>query len=341
MAAGVLGDGDEEAAGMRVLIAGTGSIGQRHLRNLVALDPTASVVVLREDGREDALSKELEATVVTGFEQALDQPIDALLIATPSALHTDLLINGIRCGLPIFVEKPVVTTAADLAAVTDCLRASAYQAPSQVGFNLRWLASLQLLRALLGVGVIGAVARASLEAGQWLPDWRPAHNHRMSYSADPDRGGGVLFDLVHELDVFRWCLGDPSELQVMTAQLPALEIRSEAVAAIQLRSGSGAVVQIGLDYVARKPLRRYQWVGERGTLCWDLQSKQLILHTSDQTRCIADRPKDFELGKTYQLMMMNFLAALRGEGATAMPLEEGLASTALAVELAEQVRRQA
>ena len=79
---------------------------------------------------------------------------------------------------------------------------------TQVGCNLRFLPSLQRLKDLIAQGVIGRIVRASFEAGQWLPDWRPRQDYRKSYSADPDSGGGVLFDLIHEIDAAYWILGD-------------------------------------------------------------------------------------------------------------------------------------
>ena len=39
-----------------------------------------------------------------------------------------------------------------------------------------------------------------LHAGQWLPDWRPGQDFSESYSASTVMGGGVIFDLIHEID---------------------------------------------------------------------------------------------------------------------------------------------
>jgi predicted dehydrogenase len=322
---------------MRMLVAGTGSIGQRHIRNLRELDSRAEFVLLRADGREDALSRELGAPVVRTLGQGLEHAPDALLLATPSALHAELLLPAIAAGLPMYVEKPVVTDRTHLESVRAALAARDYRATTLVGCNLRFLPSLRRLRHLLLSGVIGRVARASFEAGQWLPDWRPSQDHRQSYSADPTRGGGVVLDLVHEIDAARWLLGDFTRVAAMTTQVPALEISSEAVACALLSAGPrGPLATIALDYVARRPLRRYQLVGERGTLVWDLPARTLHLDNTEGREVIDCGEGGFDVAATYPSAMEEFLVALASGTPTTQPIEEGLASAELAIRIKEQ-----
>jgi predicted dehydrogenase len=195
--------------------------------------------------------------------------------------------------------------------------------------------SLLRLRQLLHDRAIGRVVRASFEAGQWLPDWRSQQDHRQSYSADPQRVGGVVLDLIHEIDAAPWLLGPLTPVACQIAQVPALGIRSEAVATALLRRDAGALVQIGLDYVARRPLRRYQLVGEAGTLCWDLLRRELVLDTPQGSELIDCGPEAFTVAATYPAEMAAFLAAVRGEATPLQPLQDGLDSAALAISLKE------
>ncbi|MBM5796679.1 MAG: Gfo/Idh/MocA family oxidoreductase [Cyanobacteria bacterium K_Offshore_0m_m2_072] len=320
---------------MKVLLAGTGSIGRRHAANLRELMPACELVVLRADGRSGDLALQPAAAVVTSWPEALATQPEALIIATPSALHAELLLQGLHAALPMYAEKPVVTTAADLQAVVTAAAHHGGSAPVQVGCNLRFLPSLQRLRQLLQAGAIGRVVRASFEAGQWLPDWRPQQNHRLSYSADPARGGGVVLDLVHEIDAALWLLGDLTPVAAQTAVVPALQIASEAVATALLRSATGALVQIGLDYVARRPVRRYQLIGEEGTLCWDLPRRELRLETPQRSELVDCGEGGFDVAQTYRTAMAEFVAAVQGGAPTSQPLEQGLRTADLALRLKE------
>ena len=120
-----------------------------------------------------------------------------------------------------------------------------------------------------------------------------------------------------------------------SATVPALKIGSEGVATGLLRSTDGALVQLGLDYVARRPLRRYQLVGELGTLIWDLPRQELILETPAQKQQIDCGPEGFDVAATYPAAMAAFVTSLTGQVQPVLPLQDGLASAALAIRLKE------
>ena len=65
-------------------------------------------VFLRDHGRR-IYSESLQAQVFTGLQSALFRNIDALIIATPSSKHADLITAGLAADLPMYIEKPVVT----------------------------------------------------------------------------------------------------------------------------------------------------------------------------------------------------------------------------------------
>ena len=245
---------------MRIAIAGTGSIGRRHIGELQSLFSNIEWVFLRDHGRRDEYSESLQAQVFTGLQSALFRNIDALIIATPSSKHADLITAGLAADLPMYIEKPVVTNRVQLQALRHSLLLQDIIPQTQVGCNLRFLPSLQRLKDLIAQGVIGRIVRASFEAGQWLPDWRPRQDYRKSYSADPDSGGGELFDLIHEIDAAYWILGDLTPLACAVENVLSLDIKSESVATSLLRSNDGCLINIGLYYVDTSPLRRYQLV---------------------------------------------------------------------------------
>ena len=320
---------------MRIAVAGSGSIGRRHISNLQELVPNLSFALIRKDSRKDHYSNSIGAQVFPDLESAISPSLDALLIATPSDLHAELICQGLKFGLPMYVEKPVVTSESQVSLLRSQPSFGFASPFTQVGCNLRFLPSLILLRDLLASGAIGRVVRASFQAGQWLPDWRPCQNYRQSYSSDSRRGGGVLLDLIHEIDTARWLLGELTPLACSVSQVASLEISSEGVAIAQLRSTHGVLVQIGLDYVARRPLRRYQIVGDAGTLIWDLPRQILLLETASAQKLIECTESCFDVSATYRTAMQAFLAGLRGVAQPMQPLNEGLACAELAITLKE------
>jgi predicted dehydrogenase len=113
--------------------------------------------------------------------------------------------------------------------------------------------------------------------GQWLPDWRPDTDHRLSYGASQGRGGGVIFDLIHEIDIVNWLGGRIVEVVAMAQKVPLLEIDTEAVAQIGLKLESGKLAQVHLDYVRPCYKRSLEVVGRKGILSWDYSSGEVSM----------------------------------------------------------------
>lgn len=315
---------------LKIAFSGTGSIGQRHLRNLLAAVPDAQVIFLRDGARRDTLSDDTGAIVVSDMGELLDCGPDALIISTPSAYHSEALFGAIEANLPVYIEKPVVTSAADLARVRELIAARPVL-PSLIGCNLRFLPSLRTLYDL-AQAEIGTIARANFEAGQWLPDWRPAQDHRESYSASKEAGGGVILDLLHEIDAAEWICGPLEVIASTELNIPTLEIQSEGAANILLkRKNPGMLVSVQMDYVARKPLRHYRVVGDGGTLTWSLGDRSLRLQKPNTDRIVDCGPAGFDISLTYEYAMQEFLDAVRGGPQTSNPLQAGLSSNALAL----------
>lgn len=313
---------------MKALIIGTGSIGRRHMTNLTKIVPGIDFVLLRRPDATKLLGVDESVTLHT-IEAALALSPDLAVLSTPSAMHYPPLQRLIAAGVPTYVEKPVVTTRAQIEAI----RASLVIGDSTghgVGYNLRLLPSLMQARQIVADGRLGTIVRAAFVAGQWLPDWRKDQDHRQGYSARPDEGGGVIFDLSHELDAARYLLGEISLVSAVASQVSALEIGSEGVAAMLGRSAAGALISVNIDYVARRPIRRYELVGTTATLVWDLQSRHLILSDQNGDVDIDTGPNGFDVSLTYVTAMQAFVSpgewGLRPQG-----LEDGLRSTELAI----------
>ena len=318
---------------MNILVAGTGSIGKRHIKVLKDILPACRFLFVRKFAREDHYSHSVNAEVFSTVEEALQHKVDLFVVSNPSACHYEFVLKGIEYALPMYIEKPLVTKASHIAAIKEAVNKYSYSQPVQVGCNLRFMPSLIQMKAALMSGRIGNVAHATFHAGQWLPDWRPGQDFSKSYSASAAMGGGVIFDLIHEIDSARWMLGQLNPLCCYSTSVESLNITSESVAMSCLRSSSNALVSLVVDYVSRKPLRRYQIVGDRGTLIWDLAQKKLVLQSSGQDEILCYNPNDFDMDKTYYSAMRELVCAIQQMSLPSQGLEDGLQTAALAIDL--------
>ena len=91
---------------MKFLIAGLGSIGRQHLRNLVSLGERD--IILYRTHKSTLPDDELEDfPVVTDLESGLSQEPDAVIVANPTSMHLDTALPAARAGCHLLLEKPV------------------------------------------------------------------------------------------------------------------------------------------------------------------------------------------------------------------------------------------
>src|SRR3954471_22341183 len=219
---------------LRIGLAGLGRMGRLHAANLARHCPSAELVAVTDADPAVAAAVGGEAGVpaLPDFDALLSE-VDAVVVATPTGTHSELVTRAARAGRAVFCEKPV---SLDRPATVDTLAAvAAAGVPFQVGFHRRfdpdWAAAAARIRA----GELGEVYlfRSSLR------DMR---------SPDPAflaSSGGLFLDVtIHDLDTARWMVGEVVEVSATGAALcdPRLaELGDIDTALVTLRFASGAL----------------------------------------------------------------------------------------------------
>ena len=125
-------------------------------------------------------------------------------------------------------------------------------------------------RHLLGlVRSADDVTSAHVRCQSWLPGWRPDRDYRDSYSARPGEGG-VLRDLVHEIDYATALLGSPHLLGADVQLGGPLDIDVDQIASLLWRTDRDVTVSARLDYVTREATRGIVVHTPRVTYEWDV-----------------------------------------------------------------------
>ncbi|MGH7720178.1 MAG: Gfo/Idh/MocA family protein [Gemmatimonadaceae bacterium] len=312
----------------KIVVLGLGSIGERHLRNLRALgeEDIAVVRVLNRAPRDPALLEGV--TVYRSLEQALGDGVEAAVICTPASMHTQAALEAAEAGCHLFIEKPVSDRLDDLDRL--CRLVAARELVSLVGFNLRFHPALCQLARWIESGAVGRVLSVRAEAGQYLPDWHPWEDYRIGYSARRALGGGVILDLIHEIDYAAWLFGSASAVFCMGGRHSSLEIDTEDVVEILLRCERAPVVEIHLDYLQRRYRRTCQVIGEEGTLFWnDAEGRAWIERAGAST----DEERRFSLDRNEMFVaeMRHFLQCIARREMSRVPLEDGVRSLRIAL----------
>jgi predicted dehydrogenase len=322
---------------MKLLVVGTGSIGKRHIKNLLEL----GAEVLSFSYQLNAQKIDPRVTPVSQLDVFLESDIDAVVIANRTDQHMDVAMQAARAGKHLFLEKPLANSMAGVGELVATVQQKGLVV--EAGFMLHLHPNLLWIREQLAKGLLGEIWHMRAAVGQWLPDWRPGTDHRQGYGAFKALGGGVTFDLIHELDLVQWLLGPVADVTAMMRQAAALEIETEAVAQIVLQLASGALAQVHLDYLRPGYGREMEIVGRQGVLRWDYVQGVVTLEEAGQVPRVVHRvPVGFVRNHLFLDHMRHFLQRLRSPTLPATsPLEEAAAvlRVALAAHRSAQQRK--
>jgi predicted dehydrogenase len=254
----------------RVLVVGLGSIGTRHLRVARELLPSAAIAVLRH--RECTSTPEHADACFSDLDQAIDFAPDIAVIASPATFHVSAAQALAQVGTDLLVEKPLASSCNGVLHLIETCRAKG--TVLLVGYNLRYLPSLQRFRNLIREGSVGKVISVRCEIGQDLSSWRPGTDYRQGVTARRDMGGGALLELSHELDYLRWIFGDIDWVQAYVGRQSSLEIDVEDSAHLILgfaswTDGQRMVGTVNMDFVRHDATRGCTAIGEKGSLRWN------------------------------------------------------------------------
>ena len=314
---------------MKVLIAGLGSIGRRHLKNLLHLG-IKDIILLRSH-RSTLPDDELQGLpFVNDIQSALAFRPDAVIISNPTAFHLDVAIPAAEAGCHLFLEKPVSHSLQGLPELRRAVQRGGGQV--YVGFQFRFHPGLQQVKRLLADGVIGEPISAHAHYGEYLPSWHPWEDYRRGYSARPELGGGVILTLCHPLDYLRWLFGEADTLWAFAGQLSTLGIAVEDTAEIGLRFESGLLAGVHLDYIQRPTAHWLEIIGATGTIRWNNEDGTVHLYRAavgEWETFLA--PQGFERNDLFLEEMRHFLAVVRGEAQPACTLGDGVRALELAL----------
>lgn len=305
------------------LICGLGSIGRRHLRNLRALGEQH--IVLLRSGKSTLPDDELAGLPVeTELETALARwRPHAVIVATPTALHLETAIPAVRAGCHVLLEKPVSHS---MTGIEDLQRAARMsRSRILVGFQFRFHPGLQRVKTLLEEGAIGLVTGVRAHWGEYLPEWHPWEDYRLSYSARSDLGGGPILTLSHPFDYLSWLFGKPSSVWARAARLSQLELDVEDTAEIALLYSSGLTASLHLDFVQRPRSHWLTVIGTEGTIEWDgLEGVVRCFSANTGAWQVFPPPAGFERNDMFLAEMRHFLELMEGQVDPVCSLDDGL-----------------
>jgi predicted dehydrogenase len=323
---------------MKALIVGTGGIGARHAANLQEFRPSIELIGVRNAPSDK--TRDVGMRLVPDLAAALRERPTLAVVALPPVLHAAVARQLVEAGIPLYLEKPPAVRVEEL---SDAAAAADERGlVTMVGCQLRRMPGFRKLRETIRSGELGEIVAAQLSVGQFLPDWRPGRDWRQVYSARRELGGGVILDLIHEIDLARFLLGEFDEAAATagksgaldkaaaTAGKPGVPIDVEDNANIWLRR-EGLTASIHLDCLDRAGHREGRIIGTHGTAVYDVRGGRLSIYDAETKKWRDEMESEgFSLPMALKAAMAHFVESVERSVPTDSPLSDGLKSLALA-----------
>ena len=298
----------------RILIVGQGSMGLQHLELSRKLYPNAEVrIMVHQKQNEDV---ELPNEYLESMEQIQKFAPQVAIIANPATFHLETAQKLAEIGVHLLIEKPISTSTVNVAELIKTCKEN--NVVLMTGYNLRFSNSLTHFRELIKKKNIGKILSVRCEVGQYLPDWRPNKDYRMSVSANYRLGGGVLLELSHEVDYLRWIFGDVNWVRATLSKQSSLEIDVEDSAHLVLgfepsSDGNQLIANLNLDFIRHDRTRSCTVIGDTGTLRWNALTGtvDVYLQHSEKWEVLYSRKPDTE--ETLFLEWDNFFRSIKQE----------------------------
>lgn len=219
---------------VKLAVAGAGLIGQRHIERILEEPAARLSAIVDPSPAGRALAGRLGTTWFESLEKLLaESPPDGLVVATPNQIHVPNGLLAVAERVPVLMEKPIADDVADGSRLVQAAEAAGV--PLLVGHHRRYNPMIRKAKEIIDSGRLGRVI--AVHGHFWLT--KPDEYYDVAWRRQ--KGGGPVFlNLIHDVDLFRYLLGEITSVQAAESNA----VRGNAVeetAVILLRFASGVL----------------------------------------------------------------------------------------------------
>lgn len=325
---------------MKFLVVGAGSIGKRHIRNLLAIGVEASSIAAVEV-RQDRIKELKDALKIKAVYRSLEDALknseyDAALVCAPTYLHMPIGIRLAKKGIHILMEKPLAHNLEGVKEFNEVVRK--HKIAVEMAYIFRFSPLTKKIKELLEKKVIGKILYVRGEFSEYLPDWHPWEDYRTFYMAKKSQGGGSILDQSHIIDLIHHLLGGFKAVYAINSRLSNLEIEADDFAELAVTLKNGIIASIHTDIFGREHKKYLEIKGEKGNILWDFYGNE-VRHYDAKTKTThlyKKFPADFNLA--YIEEIKHFIACCLGKAKPMATLEEGIETMQLILAAEESYR---
>ena len=261
----------------KILICGAGSIGERHIKNLLKIGYTDLIIYRRARKNLRTIKKKIKQ--YTSLDEALQQKPNIAIITNPTNQHVDTAIKCAKSNCHLFIEKPLSNNLKKINLLNKiCVKKKLV---CSIGFMMRYHPLIKKIKKMLNTGKIGKIIHYTSQWGEDLRLWHPWEDYKFSYAANNKMGGGPTLTLSHDIDLALWFCNQKVKKKYINFNYGSiLNIKTHHGSDIILKFKNNTTANIHLDFYQNPPKRTIEIVGTLGTARAKVFSAALAKYSS-------------------------------------------------------------
>ncbi|MDE2181447.1 MAG: Gfo/Idh/MocA family oxidoreductase [Alphaproteobacteria bacterium] len=265
---------------LRIAVIGLGKMGLSHYA-IVNTHPNVKLVAVCDASEYvlSVLAKHAGVSTFVDYRKLLaSEELDAVVVATPSSTHVEIVRAALEAGLHVFCEKPFCLGAEVGFQLAD--QAEAAKRVNQVGYHYRFIGVFHELKRLLDCKTIGKVHHVRAEAFGPVV-LRPKI---ITWRSKKIEGGGCLHDYAsHAIDLLNYLLGPPQSVRgTLFGRLYSQDVEDEVYATFNYGNGAtGTLAANWSDESTRKMSMKISLWGANGRVVADRQELFVYLRRTE------------------------------------------------------------
>lgn len=290
-----------------VLVIGSGSIAKKHIINLISLNFNVYILIKGLHTKKNLqFTKSKKIFFITSLKDIADK-IDFAIIATSSNKHLNFIKKLALKKINIFCEKPIFLNLKNVDKIRSVLK------QNKIIFSTNYqLQSHDLYRYIKKNILKKNIVSVSLKVGQNLKNWRAIGPSQHSYYLDKKKGGGVIFELIHEVNLINNLFG--KIVSINTLKKNSYDFNNiEDIAISVFRTDHNIYGTLYQDMISIKSFREIEIICKNKNYLFDLLSNKVKIYYQNKSKIINYKKNQAKQMHLLKKNILNFCLKIKNK----------------------------
>lgn len=298
---------------MKILFIGLGSIGQRHLRNIISLNKKSEIYRFSETDRQMIISDNLKKAKKTNIDEKYRiqrlKNINEIkkikpnitFICNPSSKHMKFALIAAKNKSHIFIEKPLSNNLRSVKNLMNIVNKN--KIICFVGYNMKFNPIIIFLKKIINNNKYGNLLFIKSNFGKSLNSFHPYENINKVIYSKKDLGGGVVLEISHEIDFIKWIIGEePHYINSISSTVGNNKIDVENLCFSHFafkKKNRNIFANLNLDMTQMNDERNLTLSFDKSTIKVNLTNNEIFLFNDKNEKIILSKYRKFKRNEMY------------------------------------------